>query len=320
LFAGWVTQAWRAGSYYRLTAAEISPDGKRLATAYDRGNVEVWDISGLRPRKVASHQTSGAYLQGMCFTDAGAIVLCQLGGRGSELAVWDISRNRQRTMVRANDPFLAWDVSLDGTTAVGSSYQAAGTGTAIEVWDLTTGLPKTQFKIAGSPYFHRVAIDAQAKVVAATDAGNNKLCLLDAKTGQQIRDFPGGFDSLPWALSRDGNIAAIGNWLGPSGPIAKEVSILFYDLREPEKQPHELRNLAPFYRALLSRDGSLLAVSNLHGIEVWNVRSGTPLAQGRRDQHLPFHDTLLTDDRQLATFRRWIARRWPDRTRRHRGL
>ena len=275
LFAGWVTQAWRAGSYYHLTSAEISPDGKRLATAYDRGNVEVWDISGSRPRKVASHQTSGAYLQGMCFTDAGAIVLCQLGGRGSELAVWDIAAKEQRTVVRATTHFAAWDVSLNGTTAVSSTYSPAGTGTTIEVWDLTTGV-RTQFKIAGSPYFQEVAIDAQARIVAAMDANNNKLCLLDARTGKPIRDFPASSHGQSWALARDGNDIALSTGL-PMVATANRAEVLVYDLHAKAAEPQEISPEEFLWRSELSRDGSRLAIWNFRSIEVWDVSSGKRL-------------------------------------------
>ncbi|HZL87830.1 MAG TPA: WD40 repeat domain-containing protein [Pirellulaceae bacterium] len=302
LLAGWATQAWRAGSQFRLTAAEISPDGKRLATAYDGGTIDVWDISGSRPKKVASRQMTGAYFQSLRFTDGGSLFIYQLGGRGSELVAWDIAQDRAKTVVRTPQQFLAWDVSLDGTTAVSTTFNTTGTAAAVDLWDLSTGQPKNRIKIAGSSYLHQVAIDAQATTVAAMDASNSKLYLLDAGTGQPLRDFSTISLLQGWALSRDGNHVAI-NEAQPTVGTSSRGEILVYQLNANVSEPQKIRPGEYSWRADLSRDGSRLVVWSPLGIEVWDVKTCQRLWQ--KEEGISFtpwttNFSLLMDNWRLS--------------------
>jgi hypothetical protein len=181
-------------------------------------------------------------------------------------------------MVRAPSQLLAWDVSLDGTTAVSSTFSPTGTAATIDIWDLTTGQPKKQIKIAGSSYLHEVAIDAKAKTVAARDASNHKLHLFDARTGQPVRDFSVNSPFQAWALARDGNHVVVSSNAVPLDPTsATEILVCRLDANASELQ--KIITGAYLWGFELSRDGSRLAVWSPQRVEVWNVRSGKRLWQ-----------------------------------------
>jgi RNA polymerase sigma factor (sigma-70 family) len=162
------------------TAAAVSPDGSRVATAAGGGKVVVWDAAtGSKVRDIATNRPDVAAL---AFSPGGDR-LATKGALNSAVNLWDAATGTHvRTIGRDGESGFTGRITID-----------------------TTG-----------PQTPDIAFSADGRLVAA--AGDQKqLCVWDVASGKLVRELAGGTGSIvAFALSANGQALAT---LGATGAV-----------------------------------------------------------------------------------------------------
>jgi WD40 repeat protein len=74
-----------------ITCAEISPDGRLLATTAEDSTVRVYDTNSAKPLKSFKADTPGSSIYSLAFSKCSSVLL--LGGSDCSVRVWDVKRN-----------------------------------------------------------------------------------------------------------------------------------------------------------------------------------------------------------------------------------
>ncbi|WP_238009866.1 Hsp70 family protein [Dactylosporangium sp. AC04546] len=122
------TNRWSAGD--NLDDADVSPDGRWLATAAKDGFVYLWDTTINRPRKLRH----GARVSSVHFSDDGRSLVSS--GWSSTVRVWDVTTAGCSLQFDAAPSYVLVGVVRFGP---GGRVIATGTRDATALWDTATG-------------------------------------------------------------------------------------------------------------------------------------------------------------------------------------
>ena len=210
LVLGLATSAWRTAKFAQITYLEFSPTGKYLAAKFSGGTIQVWDMSGSRPKLTA--QFAG---KGFLNFDVGPIRFAD------DTLLVDLQNqfdnNSYSTMIRTMDlksgratlgppiPFMSYAPSFAASRrTVALPNWTSG---AVELYDVQTGKLRNAIKLPGSPWF--LAMSDDEKYLAATDQ-NSGLHLIDLSTGKILVTKSGA--TMLAAVDISGNQLAAATW------------------------------------------------------------------------------------------------------------
>jgi RNA polymerase sigma factor (sigma-70 family) len=181
-----------------VSCADLSPDGKTVATSADDGLI-LWDTAtGTRRAGVAKSPLPTRItklVKALRFAPDGASV-ATIGGHW--IRIWDVATAKEtRRIVMPTAP--PWRPG---------------------------GPPRPQIEVIGTGAC--LAFSADGKILAASSQQDGRICLLDMSSGKEIArlDGPSGLKAI--AFSPDGKILATGTKTG--GELGREVSVRLWDV------------------------------------------------------------------------------------------
>jgi WD40 repeat protein len=247
----------------RVTAAQFSPDGKRIVTASYDNTARVWDAqSGQEIAKLAGHESGVTAAQ---FSPDGKRIVT--ASEDNTARVWDTQSGQEIAKLAGHESGVtAVQFSPDGKRIVTASYAKTA-----RVWDAQSG--QEIAKLAGneSSVFYAAQFSPDGKRIV-TASGDNTARVWDAQSGQEIAKLAGHESSVTAAqFSPDGkrivtasedNTARV--WDAQSGQeIAKLAG-------------HESSVLA----AQFSPDGKRIVTASWDKTaRVWDAQSGQEIAK-----------------------------------------
>jgi WD40 repeat protein/tRNA A-37 threonylcarbamoyl transferase component Bud32 len=162
-----------------VTCLAMCPDGKRLASASQDGQVSVWDTRTGR-RMLAFNGGSGG-LFNLAYSPDGNL-LATASGEGAK--VWGAHTGRViRTLGEPSGGVVSMSFSPDGTRLAGAG------GPALLVWDVNTGKELLNAKGAELVSFGRVTFSPDGKRLAVITG--RAIQVLEAESGREVRRLAG---------------------------------------------------------------------------------------------------------------------------------
>jgi RNA polymerase sigma factor (sigma-70 family) len=244
-----------------VQSVAFSPDGKLLAFGDDAGTVRIWDVVG--KRELFSTSEHSATSTGLAFSRDGTLLAGV--GKDGRLVVWhrlvgDVNVGVTWASIGRVEPAKDAPVTLttvayspDGRLLVIGS--ANGTTTAYEVASL---------KIVWQTRFHNkrgvtsIAFSPDGKLVA-TCGTDERIELIDARTGKLAREIRGGSQVASVAFSEDGKtLAAAGTVEEGRGDSA--VAVALWEPATGKELARLKTTLESAHMIAFSPDGKRLAV------------------------------------------------------------
>jgi WD40 repeat protein len=284
--------------FYRvINSAEISPDGRRIATVHGQGwslgggTLRIWDAENGKPLQVI--QNKGRVMWQVSWSPDGKYLAT--GEQDGMAELWDAASLQPIHKLQGSGGFIAnliW--SPDGKRIAAGDDKGM-----LRAWDVLSG------NLLYAQPVHTNNLKATAWSpdgrLIATGGWDNKIRVVDAATGLIRSEFSDTsyLDSVAW--SADSRLLA-------SGGLSNRVKIfdvsLGKELFDLGGHKNSVRGVA------FSPDGRLLAsVAADDSLRVWDVSSGKLL---QALDNLGYEQNLSwsPDGRQLASGGRGIVRVW----------
>jgi WD40 repeat protein len=238
-----------------VTSAVFSPDGSRLAAAFDDSLIRVYDVHTLQLVGAPWKGHTGSVNQ-IAFNPDGR-TLASVGDDKS-LIVWDAA---QGVPLRRSAPAVEGLVSV-AFSPDGKLIATGGIDRHVLIWDPETlavlrDLPGHKFAV------NAIAFSPREPLLAATSGG--EIQLWNPLTGEPARAALAGHDDLVWGLlftpDRDELLSG-----------GQDATIRFWDLRDGAPKGPPLVSHAGNVKGLALRpDGIILASGAALGITLWDV-------------------------------------------------
>ena len=286
----------------------FSPDGKRLASTDDAGELILWNLSrgvaertfapeDLQPHAVAfapdgKHIACGMWEGPIVLLNASTLVeQVRTAGHGDDvrdlsfspdgrllascsddmsLRVWKAETLRPVWAGEANDLVSSLLFTPDGKTILTADEEGY-----VRVWDTVTGQEKRRHLINSEPgmtYLYDLALSSDGKrLYCAGDTGD--LALLDFQSGQRIHVCAGHRSPpLQLAFSPDSKLLASG---------AMDGSIRVWDVATGRQRFMRAVPTDWDTRPVFSSDSKRIAACGMEVVHIWDAQMGTPVAFGQ---------------------------------------
>jgi WD40 repeat protein len=220
----------------RVNATDLSPDGKKLAVAYQSGELTLYDMPTGRNRHILQRAPEAA--QRRDFDD---VVALAFSADSTQLA----------TISRKKGDLRLWDLSKDSAKQIGSH------------------IPNTQSRSPGDKYC--IAISPDSRIIATASFDLTELFLWDIASRSKL-DSP-KIDRLKptlLAFSHDGKTIAVGR------TTEDKRGICLYDLASKKSRILSLDDDPLLSALAFSPDDKTLAVGyhSNPAVRIWDLASG----------------------------------------------
>jgi WD40 repeat protein len=253
--------------FFQLNSMAMSPDGKRLATAYDRyegmkpfHEVQVWDVQ--TGKVLFTRKGHDSPINRVAYSPDGK----RLAIAGVDVKVWDAQTGKELLSLTGAGWGVAYSPDGKRLASAGSAPGFTDRGVkAVKVWDAQSG--EELLTIEGA--FGCTAFSPDGKRLA-TAADDNTVKVWDAKTGKDLLTLKEHAQPV-WSLafSRDGNSMA-------TATAWPDCGVKVWDAQTGK----ELLSIKDGgYRVAFSPDGKRLACASadFNAIRVWDAKSGQEL-------------------------------------------
>jgi WD40 repeat protein len=233
-------------------AAAFAPDGKSIVTTPNVGHVRVRDAFTLRELVTIEKAHPDRFVMGAAYAPDGRTYAT--GGR-DEVKLWEASTHKLRhTFTQTGRRCNRLAYSPDGRWLAASALEGV-----VIVWDLTSGKKARTLK-GHSGSVIGVAFSPDGTVLATT-GGDRTVRLWDGRTGKEIRTLEGHLGPVMAAV-----FMAKGKVLVSGG---SDRSVKFWDIATG-KVLLTLEVEHPVVWLGMSQDETRLAVGTSHAVLVWN--------------------------------------------------
>lgn len=295
-----------------VESADISPDGRLLATGGSRGEILLWDLeTGRRLRRLRGHLKP---VRGIQFTPDGSRLLSvsmeEASGHDSsslyrhhKAALWDVASGN---LLHAYAPTwldhlpeyylpLPWRGFLcAGFAPDGRHFVAGDPDNNLVLIDGETGRRVRSYRgFSGRTWMHDAAIDSSGQFVVGVDS--DALIVWNLKTGGIVNRLP-PLDpewSCRFALSGDGKVLVM------SRSKSDPKHFTFWELATGRKLRRIEQPGKGVFRMALNHDGSQLLAESLDvGAVLLDTRTGKQLGRYKPRYHIDL--VKFVDGRPLA--------------------
>jgi WD40 repeat protein len=250
-----------------LSVVVLSPDGSRLATSTDVGELRIWDVAAGKMLHDLGKQK--AAVRGGAFSPDGSLLVT---GGESQFRIHDVATGRELRTFPVKSPVLPWFAfSSDGNTlAVTSGTENSAEDQRILLWNPAALEEKPRLLVPplGIGYVQQVSRDGST-LMWRCDSG---IMLLDAATGKDRHGWDGHCGRvISVAYSADGKRIATG---GADGTVRVWDAATARPLRTLVGHRWQVVALA------FSPDGKRLASSSLavEAVLLWDLETGKKVA------------------------------------------
>lgn len=282
------TKLWRSAvAKQSVGSLQFSPDGSAILVGADYSRIGLIDARSGRPR-VGVGGLAGVACHGAFAPDGKAIVAW---GEDHTVHIWQLAADRELSFGDGHRQTMhALVVSPDGRTLASTSYDQ------IRLWNLGTGRETT--RLAAGGFCDAIAFSPDGKTLAGIQDWGARMW--DLSSGRIIKDLDTG-DRMVSGVT----FAPDGKSLYTAGFDSIEVwdvrtgkRLRRFEVRPPEPDNGFSRPPPPLSDLAVSRDGKLVAVTDVARVRLWNSATGKEVQGLPEDLTGPF--ALSPDGRTLA--------------------
>jgi WD40 repeat protein/DNA-binding SARP family transcriptional activator len=277
-----------------VNGVAFAPDGKYLATGGNDG-VRLWNAQTGQPLRVFSDTHSVGY--GVKFSSDGRYLLS--GNYVGIASLWDVETGVevQRFILTPTVQVFSVDFSPDDKfiLAGGSDRATAGALSIAEARSIPTGDVTLRLNIhAPDSLVTRVTFSPDGQYILTAHGNPSAARLWDAKTGQEIRQFPG---HTGWvngaAFAPDGQTIATANDDG---------TVYLLDTETGQEIRQFIGHSGVAWSVTFSPDGTYLASTGADGTaRLWDVQTGQELRRYSGHEAGVENVAFSPDGKTLAT-------------------
>lgn len=261
------------------TRLVFSPDGRLLATGTFRSStIKLWETSTGRSLRDLSTgaQTSMGMAPLIAFSGDNRYLAAAAGN--SSVKVWEVLTGREvQTLATSQGTGISFGVSFISFSADGKRLVTLGD--SLKVWDTGTwSVLKTleasslnNVGIAGGDGGMALSADGNQVARISSDGSKTQISFLDLNAGREVRSVNlghGDIDSIELCFTADGRLIV-------AGIVEKKLKTWEVTNKASE------RDLGPtardFSLVKISRDGSVIALSEGYTIKIWELATGREL-------------------------------------------
>ena len=269
-------------NFHGATRLTFSPDGRLLATGTFRTNtIKLWDTTNGRELRNLSAGGQSAFGLTPAFAFSRDSRLIAVSAGSNQVKVWDVITGRELQTVEASSPSAianAMGVSFVDFTADGRLITISD---ALRVWDVTAGRelfainidPTNMTGLLAGGSGVTLSPDGTQLIAVESSGVDPEVSFYDLKTGKKLRSVKLPEDDIQMAevvftSAQRVLVAAV---------VDKRLKVWDVTSKAVEK------DLGPvtkdFSLIKLSRDGSLLALSENYTVRLWDVSTGREVTQ-----------------------------------------
>jgi WD40 repeat protein len=263
----------------------LTVDGQlAISASYDK-TVKVWEVASGRLVHTLTGHSAPVY--SVALSKDGRIVVS--ASYDHTLKVWEVSGRCLHTLRRHGSPAGGVALSLDGRVAVSGSHDGT-----LRVWDVTEG-SELRTIVAHASAVTGVALSADGRV-AVSASTDKKLKVWEVESGRLLHALTGHSGSVDdVALSRV-------SWQAVSA--SADGTLKVWEVDSGRQLRTLTRHTGPVHNVnvALSADGRLAASSAGRMLNVWEVESGTFMADylNNYSQHSVSRCAFLSDRELIA--------------------
>jgi WD40 repeat protein/serine/threonine protein kinase/Tfp pilus assembly protein PilF len=262
------------GRARRVLSVAWSPDGGRVASGEDDGNITVWDARTGKVSLTLREHAAGVWAVAWR-PDGKRLASGCLDGTAR---IWDTVTGKRLFVFRGVDDIRSVAWTPDGRRL------AVGGENTVKIWDAATG---QEALALGSGETRPMALSPDGKRLAAGDCR-----IFDALTGRQLLDFGDAWMKLTCAWSPDGKSLAVGQWTNWARIFDPETGQCLHWLWHPGS----VQSLA------WSPDSKQLATASwAQKVTVWDAKTGKEEISLRGHRGRVFSVSWSPDGRRLAS-------------------
>ena len=238
--------------------ATFLPDGERIVTAGDDGEIVLRDLADGSPQHVFSTKDHGRVNKIAVSADGGRMVS---GHQAGTVLFWDLRKRVALHVERAHGwPVAGVAISDDGTRALSGSIDGD-----LKLWDVESG---TLVRYWGGHErgAYGMAFTRDGKQ-AVTGSGDRTIKLWDLKSGRLLRQFDGHSQTVyAIVLSHDGTRILSGSLDGTAR---------LWDLENGTEIAQYVGHRGPVYSVAFGPEGTVLTGGYDRSIRIWR-EAGPP--------------------------------------------